>query len=344
MMMGDQNGRLADALANAAKAEDYLAMDIATLQKIDFHSIFIAPVEDSRVYGRKVHNILSDWEVHPDIAPSMRSIMLVAAESLNIDKKSSEFKAALKAADLGHTPAAEEAEFHAAPDHPRKVLLQVIRLMSSYNYLVEKGIEEGPALSGKEMSLLMATAAIHDLGHDGKGNGMKEAHQQYRLEDQSFNLFKEKLGDLYSDEDLETIHLMLRCTDPSSYDGPLEEKSPLVIMRQFYNDPTSEKNLPKNLSGLTDSRKLLYSMILNTGDMGSSTSLCVERTRIESGLFGIEMGLRDIASDAGSASFIPKVKISDLPAADAVYGNNSLHIVAALEGAVQIPIEKPSIP
>lgn len=202
-------------------------------EEVSFQSLFIDPVVSSVEYGEKVDRILRGWEANPVEATPMRDIVQATLDANGIDAKSKYAKIALKCAQLGSKTAIDGSKFHAAPAHPRKVLLQTIRLAMTHN----QNCNEGSKLGDKELCLLMAAAAIHDLNHDGTNNGFGGDHLQYRLEDIAFESMKtafEGSGIDITEDDLRTIQVLLKCTDVSSPEGPFAASSPCNIMKRYY--------------------------------------------------------------------------------------------------------------
>jgi len=306
----------------------------------EFKRLFIDDVTDPKQYGLDVHALLCKWEETPVNAPSMRQIMEMAGKALGINENARHFNAALAAGDLGHEEGRNwpdhKKEFHAAPDHPRKVLLQTIRIISTFNSLVARGEMEGPALSHEEISMLMAVAATHDLGHDGIGNVKEDIHSQFRLEKIAFISFQMHFGSDFG-IDSDKIKTVFLCTDPSSKDGPLASSSPMMIMRDFYKGAIKLKDLPEELIGLKDKRTLLYSKIINIADLATSAGISENRTRRESWYLSQETGDPNIAKDSSSKWFIKTAGITEdfLPAKKA-YGDNPTHIVKKLKADNQI--------
>lgn len=306
-----------------------------TLTFEEFKRLFIDDVTDHKKFGLDVHALLCKWEETPFNAPSMRKIMDMAGDAFGIDKDARYFDSALAAGDLGHESGPYwpkvEKEFHAAPDHPRKVLLQTIRLIGTHNSLVDRGEMEGPKLSPQEISMLMAVAATHDLEHDGKGNGVGENHNQYRLEKNAFKMFEGHFGNHFG-IDIEKIKTVFLCTDPSSKDGPLSKNSPMILMRDFYKGGDKNIELPEELKGLEDKRTLLYSKIINIADLATSAGLCMNRTRVESWKLSKETGNSAVAEDTSSVWFIEAVGITDdFLLAQKIYGENPANIVSQLK-------------
>lgn len=306
------------------------ASDACVLTQEKFESLFIAPVHNSEQYGLNVHTLLSQWEDDPASAPTMRRIMEMAGHAFGMSEQSEALEIAKKAGDLGHEleedgfPQGIKKEFHCAPDHPRKVLLQTIRLMATHDQISP----ESEKFSQDEILMMMAIAATHDVGHDGKGNGFGESHTQFKLEEKAFQEFSRHFYAVYSDQKLEQIHTIFLCTDPSSVDGPLTPKSPMMLMRDYARGDIKQNDLPLELKGITDKRTLLMAKIINIADLATSAGLCADRTRKESLLLSLETGIAEIATDIKSALFIKIVGITDLFAlAQSVYGENPHNII-----------------
>lgn len=300
---------------------------------LDMKKVFLEHIENPYMYGLQAAEILDELDKPSSFNFSMPSIMLMAAAHFKIDRNSPTFHGSVFAGQLGgmSVEGAENTTFHAASSHPRKVLLQTIRLMSTHNELVDGGLD-APTFNPRDASLLMAAAAIHDYKHDGVGNCLDGVHQQYRLEDIAFEEFTKQLGNQFSSDDLKDLQVILKCTDVSSTEGPFSEDCPANLLKKLYNNEITKNELPPELQRLAGNEKLvLMALTLHTADLATSAGLSVERTKIESRLLATEIGVPEVASAESSQGFIAAAQLLILPAAKAVYKCNPATIAATIQ-------------
>lgn len=252
-------------LLNAQSASGDYMSSVAMLDQYNFTKLFLDNSTTGEEFGHGVYNLLQEWSKKQN-QPSLTSILLKAGEHFGV---SDEDKSLLAVAGILGTEETD-LDYHNA-EHNMKVSLMAIRLAAA-----------STDLTVHDKTKLMIAAAIHDLGHDGKGNGVGENHVPYRLEKQSFELakpFLEKMG--MSDDDLEDIKTMILGTDISPMD------SPDAPQRRV----TEGTNFPPELVRLENNPKLLkMTRMLAIADIACSSSLHPEQTDYET---------RNVAQEAG---------------------------------------------
>ncbi len=289
-----------------AIAGDY-ARSSAVLDHSDFKRLFLDNTITGQKFGQGAYDLLKKWSHGKE--PSLSSILLRAGEHFGVSEKDQGFLA------LAGILGTEETnlDYHNA-EHNRKVVLQATRLAAA-----------SEDLTPHDKAKLMIAAAIHDIGHDGKGNGMGESHVQYRLEKQSFELAKpylEKMG--MSADDLEDIRTMIFGTDIS----PMG--SPTAPQRRI----TEGKDFPAELSRLESDPKLLkMTRMLAIADIACSSSLHPDQADYETRNVAKETGKdtsqmkdEDVAKFYGFFAQNCGGILETVPEAAHVYGDNHKHV------------------
>lgn len=180
--------------------------------------------------------------------------------------------------------------------HFRKVTLQLMRLIQVHNDIYG---ETSKSLTEDEITLLLASACIHDLEHDGKGNTIKGVHEPCRLEIQSYVIaepFLKAVG--ASDEALETMKLLLLCTDVSPLGEPTNPMSQMKAAYRYHfmgdNTKLPTLNLSDDIKALeTDAKATLMACLLQEADIATSGGLSYEVTQYETALYRMEIGFND---------------------------------------------------
>lgn len=286
--------------ATFRQSENALKEDVKDYKGINAESVFFQKHFSGPTYGDLATRILKKWEGQE--APSLPCILYKAAQKFGF--KDEHIRVAMVAGMLGMEDAGHE--YHNA-SHNRKVVLQAVRLAT-----------EADLSSGDTAKLLIA-AAIHDLGHDGKGNIIDGTHVPFRLEKQSFECARLYLeAARLSSEDTEDIKYIVLATDVSPLGNP-NASAHLIATGQW-------DKLPEELSGLKERPDLQkLARMIAVADIASSAALSREIGAFENELISKELGKGSTASgyeffsDAVSAEF-------QLPEAASVYGDNPKRI------------------
>jgi len=260
---------------------------------------------------------------------SALAICIFAATHLNITIKDDLKKALIIAAILCDIP--NDLSYHNTW-HYKKVLLQIIRLISAHNMLNQNTDQH---YSDDNVTTLMITACIHDLGHDGQGNTLDEKYHQARLERQSYQTaIKYFYAIGFENKDqfeslMDHIRTMLLCTDVS----PLGSRHSFTNqMKSIYRKHFRSETLPigfkldPELYLLKKDEKLTsMALLLHEADMASSSSLGYDLTVFETASFYKEIGetearpehilefidnicQRQVLSDAGKKLYAENMK------------------------------------
>lgn len=234
-------------------------------------------------------DLIRRWTLTGD-APSMTALCELAINHFNIDDHHDRLMVYL-ASLLGEID--NDLPYHNNM-HYRKVLIQLIRLITNHNDIYSGTEEE---LSAHQIALLLAAACIHDFAHDGKGNMRQGNHERAKLEIRSYAYFKDYLAitGLDDDERLQTLKIMLMVTDVSPLGSP---SSPAKQMKAAYrsaflakDNPIEFLNLSEDLKPLEKDRNLLMiCLLLHEADIATSAGLDYSLTKYETTLIMQEGG------------------------------------------------------
>lgn len=237
-------------------------------------------------------DLLRHWHEQGQ-APALAALCALACDHLGV-RRPDLVPAIIVAAVLGE--GACENPYHNTL-HFKKVLLQVIRLISVHNAIFAG---TSRALGEEEMAMLLIAACIHDLGHDGLGNTIKGQLIQYRLERASFDLARPYLiAAGYADErELAELELLLLSTDVSPLGDPT---SPMRQMKTAYRHHFMDEgrrheklNLSTELVMLETNPDLCQlALMLHEADIATSAGLSYEITQYETAILRDEIGADD---------------------------------------------------
>ena len=283
--------------AVAVDAAAKLQTDIENLRQHGADNLITSP--DLVRYGEQVGDVFSHWN-----RPSLLSLVHLAVDIFDLDKAADVTSAAYACAILGEI---ENPQAFHGNEHYRKVLLLLLSLLYAHNkHYAGSDLE----LDAQELATIIAAACVHDVGHDGKGNGKGSDHVPYRLERGSYNYVEPYLKHLgIAPEICERILVLLLCTDVSSPD-PGQTLSPVDQMVAQYGcwfsaNQNINPDLPEELSILKDDQKLsAMSVLLHTADIAISAGLSYERLKEESKLLQEETGLDIIGTPEGYRLFM----------------------------------------
>lgn len=279
------------------------------LEETNASRVFFNNDFSGRTYGDLATNILKKWEGRGE--PSLACILYKASEKFCFN--SQQRAAVLVAAMLGTDETG--LAYHNAP-HNRKVVLQAIRLAVAGDLKPDYAVK------------LFIGAAIHDLGHDGKGNMADGKHMPFRLEKQSFECARPYLKAAgLSDHDMDDIRAIILATDVS----PLgTEHSPTwIVAKGTWNE------LPQELARLKDRPDLQrLARMLAVADVAPSAALSKEFSHLESGKIAAEFKGQNTATgfDLFSKAVAPAFDLSE---ARKVYGDTPDRVREGMPGYLQ---------
>ena len=307
---------------------------------LEEHGDFLfASAEDATESTTKTIEFIQRW-YQKGYNPSMLSLCLFAANHFDIKINNDLKKVLTIAAILGEVP--NTLAYHNVK-HYKKVLIQTIRLITTHNSL-NKNTDQ--ACDDSEIALLMLTACIHDLGHDGKGNTVETVYHQARLERQSYQIIIKYFYAIgFKDQNtfetlMDHIRTMLLCTDVS----PLGNKNSFTnqmktIYRQHFKGekPSAQFKLDPELYLQKENPKLsAMSLLIHEADMASSSSLSYDLTVLETASFYQEIGEKE-ARPEHILEFINNIcqrqALSD--AGQKLYSENMKNIIAQAEKDIE---------
>lgn len=183
----------------------------------------------------------------------------------------------LAAAVLGEVP--HDLAYHNNA-HFKKVLLHVLRLIAVHNRLCAGMKNE---LSPTQISMLMACACAHDIGHEAKGNFNGQHHVTGAQELKSYGYAAPLLRDLgYSDAMCDDLRYMFLTTDVTPIDDPRSPSNQLRIAYEMHygsSEYDDDFSLIADLKRLEENAQLcLLCMLMHEGDLMNSAGLSYETT------------------------------------------------------------------
>ena len=198
--------------------------------------------------------------------------------------------------------------------HFRKVVLHIIRMISAHNDIWSSGQNH---LNKNSVSLLIAAAAIHDLGHEGDGNIIDRKYHMAQVERRSYGLaypYLKAAG--FSEETLGDMNIMLTTTDVSPFGDPISPASQMRRAYEFHygsDDGVSEDNENSTLM-LSDDLKILgdrgilclMCLMLHEADIMNSAAVDYDITCGESVSVSRELGLTQ-ALPEGTLLFLERI-------------------------------------
>lgn len=151
----------ADSFSPAVMAAT--AMDcIADTTSLENSKKVLFPAKIDAHTGMDIATLFTDWRTEQ--APCIPSLLMLAADHFGIDKKSPAFQTALLAGVAAETP--HQNPYH-SPDHFREVVAAMMRLCHVHN------ASHADKMTPNDIAICLATAAAHDLKHDG-GTNMRD--------------------------------------------------------------------------------------------------------------------------------------------------------------------------
>lgn len=320
-----------EALASAhERVLKHLEGDIAELQ--NNAADLLSPDTSVQASTGMTAHILKSW--HLGSSPSLTALMCWGLDTLEIRLQPDLLQAALLASILGEV---EHDPLYHNNMHFRKVLLQTIRQIAMHNQLFKGTVR---ALGDEQAGLMMLTACIHDLGHDGTGNMVRGVFKQSRLELRSIAILQPYLarcGITYDDPRGKAIKTMILATDVTPISDPGNPVNQMKAAYRFHFLGDKEKvdslHLDKELNILQKNPELtVMSLLLHEADVATSAGLTYEVTQFETILYRLEI-CEDAARPRHVIDFIKNICqrhfLSD--AGQRLYGANMARIFAQLE-------------
>lgn len=258
-----------------------LERDLAYLEKKASFIFSFAGELDSQT--RKTVELFRDFTIGGQ-CPSLAALSVFAMKHFDVrDEKLR--KLVLGASILGEV---ENPQPYHSNMHFRKVTFQIMRMIAVYNDIYDG---TSRAFDERDIALLLATACIHDFGHDGKGNTIKGIYIPHRLEQNSYDLAAPVFRALgYDDEKgLAMIHLMLICTDVTPFKdaGNAVGQAKAAYRHHFLggNNKLESLNLDGELEELEDSpASAAMTLMMHEADIATSAGLHYDITKYETGL------------------------------------------------------------
>lgn len=195
--------------------------------------------------------------------------------------------------------------------HFRKVVLHTIRMIVVHNRIWKS---DKNALDKEQISLLILSASIHDLGHKGDGNIIDRKYHMAKIERRSYDLaypYLKKSG--LSDDRLRDVNTMLTTTDVSPFGDPVSPASQMRRAYEFHYGSANEMGdkaalmLSDDLIVLAERDSLcLMCLILHEADIMNSAAVDYNITREESVSVSMELGLVQ-ALPEGTLLFLERI-------------------------------------
>ncbi|PCK00234.1 MAG: hypothetical protein COA45_00155 [Zetaproteobacteria bacterium] len=264
----------------------------------DLKYIFSGDVDVSYQTAETVR-LLKRWSESDDPVSTF-AVIAAAMEHLGFtaDRDSQHILPTLMAAMLSDVP--NTLDYHNNM-HFRKVVLHIIRMVVVHNNIWSSNQQN--YLDKGRVSLLIAAAAVHDLGHKGDGNIIDRKYHMAQIERRSYGLASPYLKAAgLSESILSDMDIMLRTTDVSPFGDPI---SPASQMRRAYEfhygsdddmaegDDNASLLLSDDLAVLENRAILcLMCLMLHEADIMNSAAVDYDVTCGESVSVSKELGLR----------------------------------------------------
>lgn len=259
------------------------------LRFLEKHALFIfSPSDETENHTRLTIDLFRRF-AKGEAAPSLLALCVFAMRAFKINDPDLQ-RLIMAAAILGEIE--NPLPYHSNM-HYRKVTFQVMRMAAVYN-----GIYEGTsrAFNERQIALLLATACIHDLGHDGKGNTLKGVYIPHRLEQNSYDMTApvfEALGNR-GEFDMAMIRVMLLCTDVTPFKDP---GNAVNQAKAAYRHHFLSGNGIKEGLNLDDDLKIMekcpamaaMALMIHEADIATSAGLHYDITKYETGLLMLEV-------------------------------------------------------
>ena len=288
------------------------------------------PEHESATATTETIDYLRSWYISGE-SLSLVAMVIGACERFGI-KKPDCVQSVLLAAVLGEVE--NDLPYHNNL-HFKKVLLQLIRLISMHNVIYEGTAR---ALDEEDIALLLIGGCIHDLGHDGLGNTVKGVFYPGRLERQSYEFAKPLLEATgLGEEQFEILKVAILTTDVAPLGNVTNAMHQMKAAYRFHflgeNEQFRTLNLSEELESLEENAKLsIMACLLHEADIATSAGLDYGVTQFETCILSEEIGGGD-GYPAQVLDFLNKVCqrqfLSD--AGQKLFGANLARIYALAE-------------
>lgn len=246
-------------------------------------------------WAQQIESLFSAWETDRHAhGPDLSDLVRIGLIRFGVDPESVYAQGAAIAAILGETD--NPMEFH-NPAHHRKVLFHGLRLIEENNRLFAN--DPRAILAPEETALAMTAICIHDLMHDGKGNGHGESYVPGRLEQHSFDRARPWLHAAGLDsEDLLDIEVLILSTEVTPINDPAAPAARMRSAYDFHFQGGLVCELTGKLTRLQGRRDLArIGLLLHTADIANSAGVSVAMSRHETALFMRECGIAESKAD-----------------------------------------------
>lgn len=178
--------------------------------------------------------------------------------------------------------------------HFRKVVFQCMRMIAVYNDIYNG---TSRAFNETQITLLLATACVHDFGHDGKGNTLRGVYIPHRLEENAYQLVAPvfEAAGFDDKENLNLMHVMLLCTDVTPFNDPgnAVNQAKAAYRHHFLSGTrgmSQRLNLDEELKVLEDCpAAAAMALMLHEADIATSAGLHYDITKYETSLLRSEI-------------------------------------------------------
>ncbi|PCI56828.1 MAG: hypothetical protein COB36_00710 [Alphaproteobacteria bacterium] len=262
------------------------------------------------IYQTEQTVLLLDKWAKSDDPVSIFSVVAAALKYFNFSSEQGENDTlpTLMAAMLADVP--NILDYH-NNRHFCKVVLHTIRMIVTHNNIWPSGQNY---LDNSKTSLLIAAAAIHDLGHQGGGNIIDRKYHMAQVERRSYDLVYPYLNAAgFSEDTLNDMKVMLTTTDVSPFGDPISPVSQMRRAYEFHYGSADEMGdhaalmLSDDLSVLADRSVLcLMCLILHEADIMNSAAVDYDITCHESVSVSRELGLSH-ALPEGTLLFLERI-------------------------------------
>lgn len=246
-------------------------------------------------WAGEVEALFAGWEADRQAnGPDLTDLVRIGVDRFGIDPHDVYAQAAGIAALLGET--GTSLEFHNAVHH-RKVLFHGLRLMEENNRMFED--DPRCALAPEEIVISIISICIHDLMHDGHGNGHGGAYVPGRLEQRAFDCARPWLHAAGLDiEDLLDIEAILLTTEVTPIGDPASPARQMRDAYAFHFQNAEACELAGKLTRLQGRRDLArIGMLVHAADVANSAGVSEAMSRHETTLFLKECGVESPLSD-----------------------------------------------
>ncbi len=277
----------ANILELADEISSNLARDLENLNKRA--SFIYAGADEVESHTRRTIDLFRNWTVS-GACPSLSALVQFSLERMGV-RDEAMIKMALAASLLGEID--NPLSYHNNM-HYRKVVFQMMRMIAMYNYIYEG---TSRAFDDRQICILLSSACIHDLAHDGKGNTLKGVYIPHRLEQNSYDITAQVFqscgfGD---DQALRLIRTILLCTDVTPIGDPYNAINQAKAAYRYHflqgGKHKEALNLDDDFKDLEKCPVLaVMCLMMHEADIATSAGLHYSITKYETGLLRVEIG------------------------------------------------------